>query len=386
MARKTPKDFPKSLHSHFLTEYKHNYYTGKRLWLGQDLPKDKKDRSEELLLKGNVKVLTDRGIPEANSHRLVESLELMALRQGNLFSAFLFNDYLAEERSETFGEFLDTHWERLHNAMAAKTFPFHSETEAVFLAHEYYNFVLTYKAQGHHLAKAAVEALSQAEVRLFIGGSLGLVVAKPSVVASVIKSTLDKANGVSFKNPTVDQVRNVFYKAYAKAIMATDETAGFSFYQIGGAASQVCYSCYKAMYEDPLSENIGEISSVDAMAYARFLYDNADEIGPQKLIVLIQLLNEPTLFGFGHKRPLRDILILMSKEDNAVDLLLSLTDLALSYKRALPTVKEWEAALKDGIDALGSGDLLAALVTDTTKEGAGDREAQRKLRAMIGLY
>lgn len=386
MARKTPKDFPKSLHSHFLTEYKHNYYTGKRLWLGQSIPKDKKDLSEELLLKGNCKVLTDRGIPEANARRLLESIELMALRQGNLFSAFLFNDFLAEERSETFGEFLDTHWERLHNAMAARTFPFHSETEAVFLAHEYYNFVLTYKAQGHHLAKAAVEVLTQDEVRLFIGGSLGLVVAKPSVVASVIKSTLDKANGVSFKNPTVDQVRNVFYKAYAKAIMATDDTVGFSFYQIGGAASQVCYSCYKAMYEDPLSENIGEISSVDAMAYARFLYDNADEIGPQKLIILIQLLNEPTLFGIGHKRPLRDILIRMSKEENAVDLLLSLTDLALSYRRALPTVKEWEAALKDGIDALGSGDLLAALVTDTAKEGAGDREAQRKLRAMIGLY
>lgn len=388
MARKTPKDFPKSLHSHFLTEYKHNYYTAKRLWLGQSIAKDKKDRSEGILilLKGNVKVLTDRGIPEANARRLVDSIELMALRQGNLFSSFLFNDYLAEERSESFGEFLDTHWERLHNAMTAKTFPFHSETEAVFLAHEYCNFVLTYKAQGHRLAKAAVEALTQAEVRLFIGGSLGLVIAKPSVAASIIKSILDKVNGVSFKNPTVDQVRNVFYKAYAKAIMATDETAALSFYQIGGAASQVCYSCYKAMYEDPLSERIGEISSVDAMAYARFLYDNAEEMGPQKLIVLIQLLNEPTLFGIGHKRPLRDVLMRMAKEDNAVELLLTLADLALSYRKTLPTAKEWAKALDDGIDAFGSGELLAELVTDTSKGEARDRKAQRKLRSLIGLY
>jgi hypothetical protein len=141
MARKTPKDFPNPIYSHFLTEYKHNYYTGKKLWLGQNIPTKLKDRTEELLLRGNCKVLTDRGIPAGDAQKLVESIELLALRQGNLFSAFLYNEFLAEERSETFGEFLDINWERVHNAILDREFPFHAETQAVFLAHEYYNFV-----------------------------------------------------------------------------------------------------------------------------------------------------------------------------------------------------------------------------------------------------
>lgn len=386
MARKTPKDFPNPIHTHFLTEYKHSYYTGKQLWLGQKVPKNVKDRSKDLLLKSNCKVLTDRGIPAADAQKLAESIGLLVLRQGNLFSAFLYNEFLAEEREGTFGEFLDSDWERIHNAILARQFPFHAETQAVFLAHEYYNFVLNYKTQGHHLAKAALEALTQEEVRILVSGKFGIAIAKPSVIPNVLKSTLDKANGVSFKNPTIDQVRNVFYKGYAKAVMATDEAVGYSFHEIGGAASQVCYSCYKAMFQDPLKENVGEISSIEAMAYARFIFDHAEELGPQKLIVLVQLLNDPTLFGIGHKRPLRNVLIKMSKENNGVELLLALADLALFYTKALPTAKEWEYALEKGIEPFGSGELLAELVTDTNKDGARDREAQRKLRRLIGLH
>lgn len=385
MARKTPEDFPRSLSAHYTTEFFHPYFSGNGLFLGQKLPSDKTENTETSLQESNVKALTDRGIPVAKAQGIVHSLRILVTGGRPLLSAFLYNDFLAEPRDENFGEFLDKHWDRIHRDIQSYSFPFHRDTNAVFTIHEFYNFALTYKAQGHPEARATLEALTQDEVRLLVSGNLSIPVAKPSVVSSVIKSTLDKHRGTFFKNPTIDQVRNVFYKAYAKSIVATDESVGYALHELGGTAAQVCSSCYKAMFQDPLKQNIGEISSIDAMAYARFILANAEELGPKKLIVLIHLLNEPTLFGMGHKRPLRDVLIRMSKEENALELLLALADLSLFYTKPLPTVKDWEAGLAEGIEAFGSGELLAELVTDTDKTDVGEREAQQKLQRLIGL-
>lgn len=389
MSRKLPPLAIKDLRAHYTRQA--SGYPRTRLKLGPDVWREKRakqlpagPRPNDELDKLNVLWLTESGLPHTQAEILADALA-NATRRGNnaaIHSALLQNLFLAEEREGTFGDFLDAEWEEAHRKIEAYEIPYHKDSFAVIHQHLYENYILSYRLGGLKAARERIEALTQDEMRFIVNQKS--VYARPTTVSSVIDALLAERRGELPQNPPLEQLRNVFFKAFAKAIAKSSESAGYRFDSLSVTATNSVIGLSKSVYENPSHEKVGQVSTAEAMVYARFVEQNAELLGPHKVVTLIVFLNDPMVFGRGERKRLREFLIKATKHEDAVELFSSLVDLAINYRGALPTSKEWLASLESELVLVGDGVLLAELVTQDTAP-TSTRKSQTQLQQQLGI-
>jgi len=290
----------------------------------------------------------------------------------NVCSAFLYNEYLAEERDESFGEFIARETSELHERLWGYRWRYHGLTESILQAHAtterppflyYANLKSEPIAALYTPLRKRLEKLHRAEMELIFDPKNSFPSVSVDRAPQLLDDLLEKYRGEHKPLASHFAVESALFKLFARTVLESNLTESTNIALMSEkAATLIPKVTQQLTYDTVEKQDSGMFTTNEFLEFIENLKPLAGELGVRRLVTLLKLVHFPKLFGRGSTAELRKILLQFASEEEALGALKVVIDMALSHDNAMPTVNQWKSALGSDLLAMGSWELLLAFM------------------------
>lgn len=285
--------------------------------------------------------------------------------ESDLFSTFALNEFLAQSTHETYGEFLDEHWDRIYEDLLKLRLTEYSHTLELVKKNEN---LLSHRRALKKEQVSKIESMTLDNVRKILSYPNGsMKISTNSVIIKINILISDEKLKVEMDRL---QLGNTLMLAFAKSLASDPLSNTYSY----GKLATLVTSSISTMTRLRTTEIMHEIAPTrlhvkSFSSLTTFLSKNAEEFTLLEMIALIFIMShKKTVTDDPNYKLFIDFLnrvVTESDADKAVTIFKLLADVALTLKIEPPTLKDWVREFEADNLADGMNTYTTIILTKT---------------------
>jgi hypothetical protein len=303
------------------------------------------------------------------------------LTEAKVASAFMMNEFLAQDEFEVYHDFLNANWDDLLERSVTFQINQYPHTLDVY-KHYHADSPFTFRPKHTKKQRMVLENFTKDQLFTILTNSKREHVASNGVTI-YLTNKLKELDGKIERQMSIQEATNQLMRAFSVSLLAGGYHSNLRLTEVFGAITEIVQGVNARTARDSVNYGANQITPNDLGKIGTFLEENGAEFTIAEMFFVIYSLHHNKLFArTGTTADIVEVYLQFLEKENALELFKMVGELAQAYSKQLPTITQWRKALAAGdLDFVMESEITAVLVaaSDVPATPIGEVVHRRKL-------